>query len=98
MKAESLKTADSEYFCGKGKKQGCSLKENTDLEFDWKMEVQEQDDRKKWKIKNCGQKILCMFEEGNIQRTGEDICYKERENVRVGKRFPLNFFFSYLSP
>lgn len=34
------------------------------------MEVQEQEDRKKQKIKKCRQKIPCMFEEGKIQSTG----------------------------
>lgn len=50
------------------------------------------------RLKTVDRKFLVCLKRVIFREQGEDICYKERENVRVGKRFPTEFLLSYLSP
>ena len=49
------------------------------------------------RLKTVDRKFLVCLKRVIFREQGEDICYKERENVRVGKRFPTEFLLSYLS-
>ena len=50
------------------------------------------------RLKTVDRKFLVCLKRVIFRDQGEDICYKERENIRVGKGFPTEFLISYLSP
>lgn len=54
--------------------------------------------RKKQKMKNCGWKTLCMFEEGRIQSTGGWHFLQGGGTYKSLERLPFAFLISYLSP
>ena len=50
------------------------------------------------RLKTVDRKFLVCLKRVIFRGQGEDICYKERENMSVGKGFPTEFLISYLSP